>query len=64
MPIKGQSPKQVVKTEMHKWKQGTLHSGSPRGKKVTSQKQAIAIALSEARKAGGVFGKNPKFGRK
>jgi hypothetical protein len=32
------------------FKRGTLHSGS--GAKVTNPKQAIAIALSEARKAG------------
>lgn len=51
MPIKGQSPKQTMKTEMHKFKQGTLHSGSKTGPKVTSRKQAIAIGLSEAGKA-------------
>lgn len=33
---------------MKEWKEGTLHSGSKKGKTVTSQKQAIAIALSEA----------------
>lgn len=37
---------------MHKWKQGKLHSGSKSGKKVSSQKQAVAIMLSEKRKAG------------
>ena len=37
-----------VKEEMDKWKSGTLHSGSKRGPIVTSQKQAIAIALSES----------------
>ena len=37
---------------MHEWKTGELHSGSKKGPKVTSQKQAVAIALSEARKAG------------
>ena len=39
-----------VEKVMHEKKQGTLKSGS--GKKVTSRKQAIAIALSEARKSG------------
>jgi hypothetical protein len=39
-----------VEKVMHERKQGTLTSGS--GKKVTSRKQAIAIGLSEARKAG------------
>ena len=42
--------KKVEKT-MHERKQGTLKSGRS-GKKVTSRKQAIAIGLSEARKAG------------
>jgi hypothetical protein len=40
-----------VEKAMHERKKGTLKSGS--GKKVTSKKQAIAIGLSEARKAGG-----------
>lgn len=35
---------------MHELKEGTLTSGS--GKKVTSRKQAVAIGLNEARKAG------------
>ncbi|MDZ4667421.1 MAG: DUF6496 domain-containing protein [bacterium] len=39
-----------VETVMHEMKEGTLRSGS--GKKVTSRKQAIAIGISEARKAG------------
>lgn len=33
---------------MHEFKYGQLHSGSKRGPIVTSRKQAIAIALSEA----------------
>lgn len=37
-----------VKQEMHKFKEGTLHSGSPKGPVVTNPKQAIAIALSAA----------------
>lgn len=36
---------------MHEWKTGTLHSGSKTGPMVTSRKQAIAIAMSEANKA-------------
>jgi hypothetical protein len=36
---------------MHELKEGTLRSGRS-GKKVKSRKQAIAIGLSEARKAG------------
>lgn len=41
-----------MKDTMHEWKAGTLHSGSKKGPKVTSQKQAIAIGLNQARKAG------------
>lgn len=37
---------------MKEWKKGELHSGSKEGPKVSNQKQAVAIALSEARKAG------------
>jgi hypothetical protein len=40
-----------VKRAMHKRKAGTLKSGST-GKTVRSRQQAIAIGLSEARKAG------------
>ena len=35
---------------LHEFKHGQLHSGSKHGKKVTSRKQAIAIALSEQRR--------------
>jgi len=37
---------------MGEYKRGMLHSGSKKGPKVKSRKQAIAIALSEAREAG------------
>jgi len=36
---------------MKEYKSGMLRSGSKKGPKVTNRKQAIAIALSEARKA-------------
>jgi len=36
---------------MHKWGKGLLHSGSKHGPAVKSQKQAVAIMLSEKRKA-------------
>ena len=39
-----------VEKAMHERKRGTLKTGS--GKKVKSRKQAIAIGLSQARKAG------------
>ena len=40
-----------VETELHEMHEGKLKSGGS-GKKVTNPKQAIAIGLSEARKAG------------
>jgi Family of unknown function (DUF6496) len=43
---------QGVRTAMHEFKRGQLHSGSKKGPKVKNRKQAIAIGLSEARKAG------------
>ena len=42
---------QKVEKAMEERKKGTLKSGRS-GKKVTSRKQAIAIGLSEARRAG------------
>ena len=36
---------------MPQWKAGTLHSGGPSGPKVKSQAQAVAIMLSEKKKA-------------
>jgi uncharacterized protein DUF6496 len=42
-----------VKREMHRYKRGKARSGrGGKGGKVKSRKQAIAIALSEARKKG------------
>jgi hypothetical protein len=48
----GKKAAEKVEKAMHERKEGTLKSGRS-GKKVTSKKQAIAIGLSEARKAGG-----------
>jgi hypothetical protein len=48
----GKKSQSKVKRAMHERKEGTLRSGRS-GKKVTSRKQAIAIGLSEARRAGG-----------
>jgi hypothetical protein len=36
---------------MHEFKRGTLKSGGS-GRKVTNRRQAVAIGLSEARRAG------------
>lgn len=46
----GASASKNVKSAMHRRKKGTLKSGS--GKTVTSQEQAIAIGLNEARRKG------------
>jgi hypothetical protein len=48
----GKKAKQKVRRAIHEMKRGELHSGGS-GKKVKSRKQAIAIGLSEARRAGG-----------
>ena len=47
----GKKAQEKVEKVMHEKKKGTLRSGKS-GKKVTSRKQAIAIGLSEARRAG------------
>ena len=47
----GEAATKKVERAMHKRKRGTLKSGSS-GKKVTSRKQAVAIGLSQARRAG------------
>jgi hypothetical protein len=51
-----------VRRAMHERKAGTLRSGSS-GKKVTSRKQAIAIGLSEARRAGAKVPKDRETSR-
>ena len=47
----GKKAQKKVERAMHEMKRGELKSGRS-GKRVTSRKQAIAIGLSEARKAG------------
>ena len=42
---------------MHEFDRGTLHSGSKSGPVVKSRKQAVAIAMSEQRKANRRKGK-------
>ena len=48
----GKTAQRKVKRAMHERKHGTLRSGRS-GRKVKSRKQAIAIGLAEARRAGG-----------
>lgn len=47
----GPKAQKKVGKSVKEYKEGKLKSGS--GKKVKSQKQAVAIGLSEARKEGG-----------
>lgn len=46
----GKKAEEKIGKVMEEWKEGTLKRGS--GKKVTSQKQAVAIGISEARAEG------------
>jgi hypothetical protein len=48
----GKKASQKVRKAMRERKRGTLKSGRS-GRKVKSRKQAIAIGLSQARRAGG-----------
>jgi hypothetical protein len=52
MATYGKTARKKVRRAMRERKRGTLRSGRS-GKRVTSRKQAIAIGLSEARRAGG-----------
>ena len=44
---------------MGKWKAGKLHSGSKKGPIVKSQKQAVAIKLSEEKSGKKEYAENP-----
>ena len=59
----GEKAQEKVKRALHERKKGTLRSGSS-GARVTSRKQAIAIGLSEARRAGAKVPKKPGRRRK
>ena len=49
--VKTPKGKRKVRTVMAEYKKGKLRSGSKKGPKVTNPKQAVAIAMSEGRKA-------------
>lgn len=51
MPRYSKKAQQKVKETMHEFRRGTLKSGK-NGSRVKSRKQAVAIGLSKARKAG------------
>jgi hypothetical protein len=59
----GKKASQKVERAMHEMKRGTLRSGRS-GKKVTDSKQAIAIGLSQARRAGGKVPRKSRSTRK
>lgn len=59
----GKKAQQKVETAMRERKRGTLKSGRS-GKKVKSRKQAIAIGLSEARRAGAKVPRKKKSSRR
>ena len=59
----GRKASQKVRQVMRERKRGTLRSGRS-GKKVTSRKQAIAIGLSEARRAGAKVPRKRKSSRR
>ena len=59
----GKKAQKKVKRAMHERKRGTLKSGKG-GKRVRSRKQAIAIGLSEARKAGAKVPKKKSAAKK
>lgn len=50
--MKESKGKKKIKKVMEEFSEGKLHSGSKKGPEVSNKKQAVAIALSEARKAG------------
>jgi len=59
----GKKAQTKVRQVMRERKRGTLRSGRS-GKKVTSRKQAIAIGLSEARRAGAKVPRKRKSSRR
>jgi uncharacterized protein DUF6496 len=59
----GKKASEKVERAMHERKRGTLKSGGS-GKTVKSRKQAIAIGLSEARRAGAKVPKKKTGARK
>jgi hypothetical protein len=55
----GKRAQRKVRKAMHERKRGTLRSGRS-GKKVRSRKQAIAIGLAQARRAGARVPRKPR----
>jgi hypothetical protein len=59
----GRKASQKVRKAMRERKRGTLRSGRS-GKRVKSRKQAIAIGLSQARRAGAKVPRKPRSSRR
>ena len=59
----GKQASSKVRKAMHERKRGTLRSGRS-GKRVKSRKQAIAIGLAQARRAGAKVPRKPSARRK
>jgi len=55
MPKDTKKAKNKISKVMKEFESGKLHSGSKKGPIVSSPKQGIAIALSEARKSGAMI---------
>lgn len=58
-PTTKKGKEQVVHSEMKKFKEGDLHSGSKEGPVVENPKQAIAISLAEAGESKPGWGSTP-----
>jgi hypothetical protein len=54
----GKKAQEKIERALHEMKRGELRT--PAGKKVTSRKQAIAIGLAQARRAGGKVPERPR----
>lgn len=50
-PLRAAFEKNKIHMTMSEFKHGTLHSGSKTGPKVKSRKQAVAIAINQAKRA-------------
>ena len=60
MAKESKKARKFIKKRMHDWKEGKMHSRVKKtGPVVHSQDQAVAIALSEARKKGMDVGPKP-----
>jgi Family of unknown function (DUF6496) len=58
----GKKASEKVERALHEWKRGKLRSGS--GGKVKTREQAIAIGLSQARRAGGKVPPPPRHAKR